>query len=304
MGNTFFFQWEVELIQFLQLYMNDLEVKLMSIISMFGEELILILVLGFVYWGYDKKIGIKIGINLMTALLTVPLIKNIVLRRRPYMDNPGIECLKLIDKDADPMDITAQEFSFPSGHSANSAVATGSLAHFFKKRIFRILAVIIPLLVGISRFALGVHYPTDVMCGWLVGYCAAFLVPVLEKKFKNPRTLYFIIFGIGCLGLFYCRTNDYFMGLGMMLGLLLGNLFEEKYVNFEKPKNLLFAGLRVVGGIAIFFGLNTVLKMPFSEELLSSASAAQFGIRFARYALIVFIEIGVYPMLFKLFKKK
>ena len=82
--------------------------------------------------------------------------------------------------------------------------------------------------------------------------------------------------------------DDYFMGLGMMLGLLLGNLFEEKYVNFEKPKNLLFAALRVVGGIAIFFGLNTVLKMPFSEELLSSASAAQFGIRFARYALIVF----------------
>ena len=69
MGNTFFFQWEVELIQFLQLYMNDLEVKLMSIISMFGEELILILVLGFVYWGYDKKIG-------MSKVSRVPTPKN------------------------------------------------------------------------------------------------------------------------------------------------------------------------------------------------------------------------------------
>ncbi len=304
MGNTFFFQWEVDLIQFLQAYMNEIEVKIMAIISMFGEELFLVLVLGFVYWAYDKKIGVRIGMNMMLTNITYPLIKNVALRRRPYMDHKGIECLKIIDKSADPMDLTAQGYSFPSGHSANAAVSMGSLAYFFKNKLFKVLGILIPLLVGISRFCLGVHYPTDVLCGWAVGYGAVFLMPVLEKKFKNPRTLYFLIFGIGCLGAIYCRTNDYYSGMGMMLGLILGNMFEEKYVGFEKPKNVFRGLLRVIGGVAIFFGLNTLLKMPFSPELLSSATATQFAIRFLRYAVILFVEVGVYPAVFRLFNRK
>ena len=305
MGNTFFFPWEVKLMQFLQAYMNDIEVKIASIVSMFGEELFLVLVLGFVYWIYDKKTGIKVGMNMMLVNITYPLIKNVALRRRPYMDHKGIECLKLIDKDADAMDIYAQGYSFPSGHSSNSAVAMGSLAYFFKHWIFKVLAIVIPLLVGISRFCLGVHYPTDVLCGWAIGYGVVFLMPFLESKFKNPRTLYFIIFALGCVGVFYCKTNDYYSGMGMLLGLILGNMFEEKYVNFDKPANAFAAALRLVGGIAIFFGLNTLLKMPFPADLLASATAAQFAIRFARYAIIIFIEVGVYPLLFgKIFKKK
>ncbi len=305
MGNTFYFQWEVGLMQFLQAFMSDIQVKIASIVSMFGEELFLVLVLGFVYWIYDKRIGIKIGMNMMLVNITYPIVKNIALRRRPYMDHPGIECLKLIDKDADPMDIYAQGYSFPSGHSANSAVAMASLAYFFRHWIFKVLAVLIPLLVGISRFCLGVHYPTDVLCGWAVGYGAVFLMPFLEKKFKNPRTLYFIIFFVACAGVFFCRTNDYYSGMGMLLGLILGNMFEEKYVNFDKPANAFAAVLRLVFGIAIFFGLNTLLKMPFSPELLNSATMAQFALRFVRYTIIIFIEVGVYPLAFgRIFKKK
>ncbi len=304
MGNTFFFQWEVDLMRFLQAYMNDIEVKIMSILSMFGEELFLVLVLGFVYWAYDKKTGIRIGMNMMLTDMLFPMIKNIALRRRPYMDHKGIECLKLVDKNADPMDIVAQGYSFPSGHSANSAVAMGSLAYFFKNNLFRVLGILIPLLVGISRFCLGVHYPTDVLCGWALGYGAVFLMPLLEKKFKNPRTLYFMIFTLGCLGVIYCRTNDYYSSMGMMLGLILGNMFEERFVGFEKPKNAFRAILRVVGGVAVFFGLNILLKLPFSSELLSSATTLQFTIRFLRYAVILFVEVGVYPAVFKLFDRK
>ncbi len=304
MGNTFFFPWEVSLMQFLQAFMSDVTVKIMAIISMFGEELFMVFVLGLVYWAIDKKKGLKIGMNMLFVNVACPMIKNVALRRRPYMDNPGIECLKLIDSSADSMDIVAQGYSFPSGHSANSSVVMASVAYFFKNKIFTVLAVIIPLLVGISRFCLGVHYPTDVLCGWILGYGTVFLMPFLEKRFKNARTFYFVIFGIACLGAIYCRTNDYFSGLGMMLGMLLGNMFEEKYVNFEEAKTVLGGALRVIGGIAVFFGLNTLLKMPFSPELLSSASAAQFAIRFLRYAIVIFAEVVVYPLLFKLKLKK
>ncbi len=305
MGNTFFFGWEVSLIEFLQSHMGDFAVKLASIVSMFGEELFTVLVLGFLYWAYDKKIGLKFGMNIMFVQLFFPLVKNIALRRRPYMDHPGIRCLKLIDKSADAMDIAAQGYSFPSGHSANSAAAMGSIAYFFRKPVFTVLAVVIPLLVGISRFCLGVHYPTDVLAGWAIGVLAVFLIPALEKRFKKTRNLYLTVFLVACVGIFYCRSNDYFSSLGMMLGLLLGNLFEERFVRFEKTRNIPAMILRTLGGIAVYFGLNVALKMPFSDELLSSATPAQFAIRFVRYAIILFVEVGVYPMLFgKLIKEK
>lgn len=298
MGNTFYFDWEVALMQFLQSHMGGAAVKIASVISALGEDLVLILIMGCAYWAVNKKAGLKIGVNIMTASLLFPLFKNVVLRRRPYMDHASIKCLKPVQKDADLMDIAAQGYSFPSGHSANSAVAMGSLAYFFRKKLFKILAVIVPLLVGISRFCLGVHYPTDVLCGWIIGCGVVFLIPALEKKFRNERTLYWIIFAAVTPGILFCRTNDYYTSFGMMLGLLLGNMFEEKYVNFKKAPNFISGALRVAGGVAIYFGLNTVLKMPFPAELLQSATMAQFAIRAARYALIIFIEVGIYPMIF------
>ena len=47
-------------------------------------------------------------------------------------------------------------------------------------------------------------------------------------------------------------------------------------------------------------GLNAVLKMPFSKELLEAGDLSAHLIRAVRYAVVVFVLIGVYPMLFKL----
>lgn len=298
MGTTFYFEWEIRLMECIQSFMIPALEKFMEFITFFGEDLCMVLFLGLVYWVFDKKKGTRLGMTIMLTDLSFPLAKNIALRRRPYMDHPSIKRFVLIDKSADPMDIAAQGYSFPSGHSANSAALTTSLALLFKKKALKIIAVVLPLLAGISRFALGVHYPTDVLVGWIFGYAAAFLVYTLSNKFKNERVLYYMIFGISLVGIFFCKSNDYFSALGSTLGMLLGTAFEKKYVNFSQTKNPITAILRVAGGAAIYLALNTLMKMPFSAELLASASYTQFAIRFVRYAIILFVETAIYPMCF------
>ena len=80
-GNTFFFQWEVDLIIWLQAHMGSFGTSLASFISAFGEELACVAVIGFLYWCYDKRFGRFVGMNALFALVLNPMIKCAVLRR-------------------------------------------------------------------------------------------------------------------------------------------------------------------------------------------------------------------------------
>jgi len=304
MGNTFYFGWEVKLMESLQALLGSAGAGVASVFSMFGEELVLILILGFTYWCWDKSAGRRIGLNIIMGVVVNPLAKNIALRRRPYMDNQSIQCFRPVDSSASIYDIKAQGYSFPSGHSTNSAIAYGSLAYFFRGRLMTVIGILLPLLVGISRVCVGVHYPTDVICGWVLGLIIVFLMPWLQKKVPNKLVLYPIIFVLSCAGCFYCRTNDYFTGLGMMAGFFIGDIFEERVVKFENTRVWWRCILRVVLGGAIFIALNTALKLPFPKYMLEAENALAYLIRTVRYAVILFIEVGLYPMAFRILDKK
>ena len=287
----------------IQAHLGEIGAKIASIISMLGEETFLVLVLGFVYWCWDKKVGRVIGLSIVMGVTYNPLAKNIALRRRPYMDNPSIQCLKPVDSSASIYDLKAQGYSFPSGHSTNSTIAFGSIVYFFKNKALRIICIILPLAVGISRFCVGVHYPTDVIFGWAMGTCIVFLMPWLLKKFPNKKVLYPVIFVISCVGWFYCKTNDYYTGLGMMGGFFIADIFEEKYVRFENTRSAVSSVIRVIVGAGLFLGLNAALKLPFPARILEAENAVAYLIRTVRYAIVMFVEVGVYPMSFRLLKK-
>ena len=298
-GNTFFFDWEVSLIVWLQAHIGSFGTALASFISAFGEELICIVVLGFLYWCYDKRFGRFVGINALAGLVLNSMIKNVFIRRRPYFDTAEIKCLKPVDKNADIYNITAQEFSFPSGHSTNSITVYGSLAKYKKTKALTVIGTVLPLLIGVSRFCLGVHYPTDVLAGWLLGLIVIFAMPWLQSKIRNQRIFKILILIAALPGFFYCRSTDYYTGFGLLLGFILADELEQKYVKFENTRSPLRCVLRVAGGIAIFFILNTLLKLPFTAEFMNSATTAAFLTRALRYMILIFVLIGVYPMIFR-----
>ena len=246
------------------------------------------------------------ALTLLAATAWFPMVKNVVLRSRPYMAHPEeVRIEQVPEPDADPMDIVQQGYSFPSGHSAMSLAIFGSIARESRKKWTWILAILLPLLVGISRVAVGAHYPTDVFGGWALGALIVLLIPWLKKTIKNRWLFYGILLLTTVPGFFFCKSNDYFSSFGMLLGFMFAEPFEERFVRFENTKNVVRCILRTIGGGLIYFGLNTVLKMPFPDAILNPVEPTFLAnlIRTLRYAIVIFVVIGVYPMLFKLTAK-
>ena len=90
MGRTLFFEWEVQLMQWLQSLSNPVTDTIARVFTMMGDEILLIVLLGFTYWCYDKQRSKRLFVAFLTAFAFSALVKGAVLRRRPYMDHESI----------------------------------------------------------------------------------------------------------------------------------------------------------------------------------------------------------------------
>ena len=301
-GNIFYFPWEISLISFIQTHLSSLGIFLFSLFSKLGEEIFIVIIMGILYWGYDKKFGSRLAISVIFAGTFNSILKNIFIRRRPYFDNDEIKCLKKVEADADAYDIVAQGFSFPSGHATNTSSLFTSLYLNIRKNYILVFSIISIVLVSISRFALGVHYPTDVLIGSIEGIIIAYLINKLSQKYDYHK-VYIILCLISFIGILFCKSEDYYTSLGLLIGYISGIFFEEKYVKFENTNILYKVILRTIIGALLLLSITQLLKMPFPKELLEEANALSFFIRFMRYYLGAFIAIGIYPYIFKYFNK-
>ncbi len=298
-GSKFFFDWEISFMAWLQARLPEWAIPVISALSIFGEELLLVAILGFFYWSYNKKIGKRIGICMLTSNLWNPMIKNIFLRLRPYLVSDKVKLLRKIDNSAEITDVAAQGYSFPSGHSANAVATYGSIGIALRKKWMTILAFALPLLVGFSRVAVGAHFPTDVLAGWGIGIIVIILIPLLREKIKSHWLFYGILLLSGLPGFFYCESNDFFTAYGMMLGFAITEPFEEKFVKFENTRCPIRMILRVLVGGGLYLGLNILLKLPFPKSFLDNGTLAAGIVRTLRYAVVIFAVTSLYPMLFK-----
>ncbi len=157
--------WDVSLFYFVNLINNQFLNIIMPIITFAGTEIFWIVVCGVIFiFGGEKgrKVAILCLVALALGYFISEALKYLVARPRPYAILNGVNFY-----------FSMEGYSFPSGHSVASFTACTFLGI---KYGYLYLFLALAVLVGFSRIYLGLHYPSDVIFGALIGVMCSLLV--------------------------------------------------------------------------------------------------------------------------------
>lgn len=116
-----------------------------------------------------RRTGITALLAMLLTLLVINLLlKNMIARIRPYETVVGLT--RIISAPTD--------FSFPSGHAGHAFAASVVFFRELPKKL-GIPALVFAFLISFSRLYVGVHYPTDVLAGAILGTAMALLATLI-----------------------------------------------------------------------------------------------------------------------------
>lgn len=141
----------------------------------------IVLSLAMLCWKPTRRAGaLALMAMALGLLITNITIKPLVERARPWLDWPIV-----------PLVVENDPNSFPSGHTCAAFAAGLSWAKALPKRWMGRLAVVLAVCMGLSRLYVGVHYPTDVLVGAVIGALCAWaawkLYQIWQKRTEQSE---------------------------------------------------------------------------------------------------------------------
>jgi membrane-associated phospholipid phosphatase len=287
----------------------------MKLFSFLGTEEFLVLALPILYWCVDSVLGVRVAIILMFSTSLNGALKLAFHGPRPYWYSPSVHGLA-----------SETSFGVPSNHAESATVVWGILAAYLRKWWVWLVAVLLIFLIGLSRLYLGVHFPHDVVLGWLIGGLILWLTlhfwdPVtawVKKQSAGRQVLIaflasLMVFLLPLIPFIWLKvTNwqppqDWAMyatqaislqgaatSAGTIFGLLVGLAWLARQGGFQTKglwwKLVLRYLLGIAGVLIIRYGLKFIF--PEGETVLA------YFLRYLRYTLIGFWLTGGAPWTF------
>ncbi|HWQ21533.1 MAG TPA: phosphatase PAP2 family protein, partial [Clostridia bacterium] len=309
-------QWGLQIVMWLQQFAWLAPV--MKALSFLGTEDFFVALVPLVYWCISVEAGIDLALVLFSVNGVNGLLKLAFHAPRPYWISLDVRGLA-----------TEASYGLPSGHAAIASSCWPLMARRLRRTWALWSAVILVLLISLSRIFLGVHFPTDVLGGLVVGIGVLVLYETLGRplvaKFRHatlgvqmawsvivPAVLLLLTWGVQSviahiadptypLWMVMNRMPDdprdwsgFVSTAGLLGGCLAGLAFQQRHARFSVAGPVMTRALRfmvgIVGVLLIWRGLAVVL--PQGTGLL-----AQIG-RFVRYALTGIWTVFLAPVIF------
>ena len=280
-------QWGLDFIRFVQTFASPPLTAFMLILTMLGSTAAYLILIPFVYWCIDEKKGLHLGIVVLASSWLNITLKYFFDQPRPFFPN------------FDPSVGMINEFlgGFPSGHAQTSLVMWVFIALWARKKWIWGIAVSMCLLIAFSRIYLGVHFPTDVLGGWIFGgiiLLAYFkLAPIAEKYLERGGIRACIIASAAAAFIMIVNRpgEEPVIPAGLIFGLGAGYCLNKRYIGFKssaffanpgEKRNYFILFARFLPGVILLF-----LALLALGEILPRYQ------HFENYALLLFFGFGI-----------
>jgi len=268
--------WGIEVVLWFQQFSPGLDLPFKSLTFLGNLEFFLIF-MPLIYWCCDRAAGARLLILFLISAYLNTIAKVLLDQPRPFQYDPRVKPL-----------VPASGGGLPSGHTQGAVVVWGYLAARVRQAWMWGLAGFLMIGIPMSRLYLGVHFPTDLIGGYILG--AVLLVVYLQ--FASKAEAWLVQKGIAWQLIMATFLPIVFIlislagavnslnAAGILLGFAPGIILERRWIKFCSGGSLVRRLLRLFVGLIVIFAIWVGLKMAFSGWEPASLY------RVVRYALV------------------
>ena len=316
------YEWGIDVIRVIQTGAAPALTALMRFVTALGTETLYVPLILFILWWIDEKRGLRFGVLMILSVWINIFMKDLLRQPRPFNLDPSLGM------------IAVYGYGAPSAHAQLAmtfwipmAVWLGKVRPKLRTVIWA-AAIFIILLIGFTRLYLGVHFPTDLLVGWILAGIILFIFfifgPHIEKLLAGgdgvnsggtaggTRMQNICAAGIALLmnGLFPQERAIPALFLGFCLGF---SMMKQRFpfsaraeINGKKPgAQVMF--LRCLTGLASMTIIFMALRLFFPGEETLFRDLPNWGAdspfydigRFIRYGVLGFWASAGAPRLFQ-----
>ncbi len=288
-----FANWEtgigLDVVVWLQSFENETLNLIAQLFATLGGDFGYLLLLPLLYWSVDRRLGRWLLVVLTLALFVIIGAKELFERPRPFILLPEQVALLIT---------LADGYGFPSGHVGLSTAIWGFVA-LWARRWWGYVALAVYLVgMGWSRMYGGVHYPQDVIGGFILGSLVCVGLYTGRNRLASawdslPAAAEVALIASGGVLMAVLLLNDEngVTAGGILLGGGLGAMVEYRFGRFAVDGSAWQRGARFAVGLLLMLLVFVPLDIAF-ESLQPEPL-----FRVIRYALVSLLILGLYPLL-------
>jgi membrane-associated phospholipid phosphatase len=308
------YQLGIRFIQALQTFSPALD-GVMNGFTFLGRIEFYLIFIPFLYWAVDRRIGVRALLMLIFTDFLSSSFKLLFHQPRPYWLG-GVKALS-----------AETSYGIPSSHASDSLAVGGYLITQVKQNWARWLIGVVVFFIAFSRMYLGVHFPQDVLFGWLLGFFMLWAFARWAKPLRNwlnskplavQIELGFLVSILLALTGFFIRAliagtpdpaewsrfstearniNGFITLGGAVFGTGAGYALMRQYAPFSAQgawgKRFLRYALGILGLLLLYFGLDIAFA-----ALAPDDSVLGYILRYIRYGLATLWATFLAPWVF------